>query len=129
MVYRSVNAPFRGEVEGSNFKLRRIIPYGNGFLPVIVARVEARRDGGLAYPCAIFMGVWFGGAIIAGVALGVSALSTPPFSWADFTPEIMLAAGAAMTLGGFLPEAAIALRALKKLAAATHREAVMEPPH
>ena len=137
MVYRSVNAPFRGEVEGSNFKLRRIIPYGNGFLPVIVARVEARRDGGsqligvmrLAYPTAIFMGVWFGGAIIAGVALGVPALSTPPFSWADFTPEIMLAAGAAMTLGGFLPEAAIALRALKKLATATHREAVMEPPH
>jgi len=137
MAYRSVNAPFRGEVEGSNFKLRRIIQYGNGFLPVIVARVEARRDGGsqligvmrLAYPCAIFMGVWFGGAIIAGVALGVSPLSTPPFSWADFTPEIMLAAGAAMTLGGFLPEAAIALRTLKKLAAATHREAVMEPPH
>ena len=66
----------------------------------------------------------------SGVALGVSALSTPPFSWADFTPEIMLAAGAAVTLGGFLPEAGIALRALKKLAAATHREAaVMEPPN
>jgi hypothetical protein len=112
MVYRRVNAPFRGEVEGSNFKLRRIIPYGNGFPRVIVARVEARRDGGsqligvmrLAYPWAIFMGVWFGGAIIAGVALGVSALSTPPFSWADFTPEIMLAAGAAMTLAGFCPK-------------------------
>ena len=86
MVYRSVNAPFRGEVEGSDFKLRRVSQYGNSFLPVIVARVEARRDGGsqligvmrLAYPTAIFMGVWFGGAIIAGVALGVPALSTPP---------------------------------------------------
>jgi len=75
------------------------------------------------------MGVWLGGAIIAGVPLGVSALSTPPFSWADFTPEIMLAAGAAMALSGFLPEAAIALRALKKLAAATHGQAVMEPPN
>jgi len=127
MVFRSVNAPFRGEVEGSDFKLRRVSQYGNSFLPVIVARVEARRDGGsqligimrLAYPTAVFMAVWFGGAIIAGVALGISALSTPPFSWADFTPEIMLAAGAAMTLSGFLPEAAIALRALKKLAADT----------
>jgi len=136
MAYRSVNAPFRGEVEGSNFKLRRIVPYGNGFLPVIVARVEARRDGGsqligvmrLAYPCAISMWVWFGGTIIAGVAHGVSASSTPPFSWANFTPEIMPVAGAAMTLGGFLPQAAIALRALKKLAAATQQEAAMEPP-
>ena len=29
-------------MNGSNFKLRRIIQYGNGFLPVIVARIEAR---------------------------------------------------------------------------------------
>ena len=73
-VSRSVGAPFRGEVDGSNFKLRRITWYGNGFLPVIVGRGEARGDGGsqligvmrLAYRTAVFMMFWLSkGAIIA----------------------------------------------------------------
>lgn len=73
-VFRTVHAPFRGEVDGSNFKLRRITWYGNALLPVIVGRVEARGDGGsqligvmrLAYRTAVFMMFWLSkGAIIA----------------------------------------------------------------
>jgi hypothetical protein len=96
-----------------------------GFLPVIVGHVEARRDGGsqligvmrLTYATGIFMAFWLGTVIIVGLPLSIALLNTPPFSWVDYVPEIMLVGGAALTLGAFLPEAAIALRTLKKLAA------------
>lgn len=60
--------------------------------------------------------------IIGCLTITISALGTPPVTWVDLIPEIMLVAGAALTLGAFLPEAAIALRALKKLAADTDRD-------
>lgn len=133
-VFRTVHAPFRGEVQGSNFKLRRIINYGNGFLPVIVGRVEARGDGGsqlvgvmrLSVPTSMFMSIWFGGVIILGVPISITAFNTPPFTWMDLIPEIMLVAGAALTVGAFLPEAGIALRALRKLADVVGRAALDE---
>ena len=121
-------------MDGSNFNVRRIILYGNGFLPVIVGRVEARGDGEsqligvmrLSYPTAIFMAVWFAGVIIGCLTITISTLGTPPVTWVDFIPEIMLVAGAALTLGAFLPEAASALRALKKVAAEADRAGLVE---
>ena len=139
-VFRTVHAPFRGTMDGSTFKLRRTILYGNGFAPVVVGRVEASPDGGsqligvmrLSYPTGGFMAIWFGALVFAGLPLSVALLRTPPFAWVDLIPEVMLVGGAALTLGGFLPETFIALRALRKLtdaypkvAAPTHGHSIV----
>jgi len=116
-------AAFEGEVRDMSFQISRIVWYSNSFLPKIVGRIEPGVDGGskitvvmrLSRPTAIFMSIWFAGVILIGLPVMVASLRSPPFTWMDLIPVGMLAAGGALTLGGFLPEARIALRKLMEI--------------
>lgn len=65
------------------------------------------------------MSIWFAGVILIGLPVMVALLRAPPFTWMDLIPVGKLAAGGALTLGGFLPEARIALRKLTEITEST----------
>jgi hypothetical protein len=107
---------FIGRVEGNGFKLYRDIRYRNSFLPRIRGYVSAYRDGTnidvtmYLHPVVmVFMLFWLGGVGAGAVATfshGKGAQALIPFGMFIF--------GAALTLGGFFPEAIKARRILEE---------------
>lgn len=111
---RANGRPFLGRLDGVSFKMTRIIVYRNSFLPVIRGRI-AQGDLGanvrlvmtLDPLVALFMLGWF-------TALGAGAFSSAETAgwWAAVVPMGLCVFGAALTLGGFIPEAFKAKRLL-----------------
>jgi len=112
--------PFLGRLNGVSFKMTRIIVYRNSFLPVIRGRISQGDIGAdvrlvmTLHPLvALFMLGWFTG-------LGAGAFSAETAGWwLAVVPMGLCVFGAALTLGGFMPEAFKAKRLLcEKLGAA-----------
>lgn len=109
--------PFIGRVEGSEFKCHRDIRYRNSFLPRIAGHVDSDPNGTkidvtmYLHPVVlVFMLFWLGG-----VGLGaVAALRRGDGGAWTLVPIGMFVFGAALTLGGFYPEAIKARRLLEQ---------------
>ena len=105
--------PFEGEVIGDTFEIRRIIGYGNSFLPQISGSVGPNVNGGSRiairmrlHPFTfVFMCVWFGGVIMANVVFPVAiALDRGHFHgspWAALIAPGMLLFGWLLVSGSF----------------------------
>ncbi len=105
--------PFEGEVFGNAFEIRRIIGYRNSFLPQISGTVGPGPSGGsqivvgmTLHPFVlVFMCVWFGGVIVANLAVVMSLLTGKPAmhgsGWAALGPLAMLLFGWILVSGSF----------------------------
>jgi hypothetical protein len=102
-----VEHDFRGEIDGTSFKIWRNIHYRNSFLPVLHGSFEQRPDGtrisvrmGLHLFVIAFLAVWAGAAI--SFALPFTAVAF----WAEIGQAgVMVGAAFLMTYAGFWFEA------------------------
>lgn len=100
------NTYFTGYAENNGFKVMRIIQNRNSFLPVVKGRTENWLNGSRVYIktrlqlfVAGFMCLWFGGTIVAGLALLMQNILTGKFSSITLMPFGMFIFGYAMTMG------------------------------
>ena len=115
---RTNEPPFVGRADGNSFRLRRIIPDRNDFLPVIIGRVTPLPRGSridltlrVRLPVAIVMTVCLAAAMF-GSAAGVwqwVQTGQPRGLFALF----LFVLGVTVTAAGFIPEARKAIRLLE----------------
>jgi hypothetical protein len=106
---KSNSKAFEGQLTGNGFEIKRIIGYGNSFLPIVKGRIETIGTGTrltvnlrLHIAVMIFMTVWFG---LVGLSF-IASLSSSKDSGDTFLfPLGMLIFGYALTMGGYLFEA------------------------
>lgn len=104
---------FQGTFSKEGFKLTRIIHYRNSFLPRISGSIAPEGAGSVVkikmnlHPLVIaFMAVWFGGVIIASVAVIIAFIThSSRANPGMLVPLGMLIFGIALVSGGFWFEA------------------------
>lgn len=76
--------PYQGEVNGTRFKIERIIHYRNSFLPVITGQISTHLDKTVisvrmrpAISVLIFMSVWLG--LMGAACVGELVVACAPF--------------------------------------------------
>jgi len=113
---QAVTCCFLGRLDGTTFKVVRIIGYRNSFLPVIRGRITQHGQGAdvrlvmTLHPLvALFLLVWFTGlgtAVFGNLEAAGSLFAALPLGLCLF--------GAAVTLAGFVPEALEAKRIMRE---------------
>jgi hypothetical protein len=118
--------PFIGQVDGSQFRVRRDIWYRNDFRPIVTGRVTSvpagvriRLSMFLQPAVAVFMLVWFAAFGLAAAAGALNFLTTPKDAHTGLlAPVAMLIVGAVLVGAGFFPEALKARQLLEQALAA-----------
>ncbi len=106
---------FEGEISGSSFRIRRIIGYNNGFLPVVTGTVEPAPEGShihihmrLSLYTIVFCAVWLLGVVlIGGSLLLAAAMEQTLMSPGALAPIAMVLFFVLLINGGFWIEAAM----------------------
>ena len=133
--WRNGPLPFVGKVEMSEFRIRRIISYGNSFLPIIHGRIEAHGTGSrlqgtmrLHVLVLAFLVVWCTGVVVIGGAVSVAMLADGGRRAEALLPVGMLVFAWILTSASFTYEARKAERVLRELVSA-HAWGSMSRPH
>ena len=113
--------PFEGTVDGTGFRIHRIIAYRNSFRPQLHGRIEPTPSGGAR----VVISLQLHPVVLVLLALGVSFFATfwpfgpPSPSASGPDPRLMLAGISAfvvfLVLVGFIPEAHKAEQLLKDI--------------
>ena len=115
----AIRAPLEGTVDGTGFRIHRIITYRNSFRPQLHGRIEPTPSGGAR----VVISLQLHPVVLVLLALGVSFFATfwpfgPP-SASGPDPRLMLAGISAfvvfLVLVGFIPEAHKAEQLLKDI--------------
>lgn len=100
--------PYEGSINGSSFKINRIIGYRNSFLPIINGVIEKDFNGTkikvkmrLHTFVIVFMFIWFGGVGIGCLAFLPMIFNSQDFESMVLIPFGMLIFGYALVTGGF----------------------------
>lgn len=121
--------PYEGSVDGSNFRLSRIIRYRNSFLPVITGQITADTTGTRVHVrmrmnlfVCVFMGIWLSLVTFAGIAVVSHMLSERKFHSGIFGVLIMFAFGYGLALGGFKYESSKSKKFFAELLQASYEK-------
>lgn len=123
--YWDDHLPFQGEVNGTEFRITRIIHYRNSFLPIIRGRVVATESGScvegtleLHRVVAVFMALWFGLGLTFGLAMLVLVTMRDGWNPVVLVPVGMLVGAWALVAGAFTLESRRSLRLLREIVGA-----------
>lgn len=113
---------FEGSVDGSEFRIRRVIGYRNSFLPQIRGTISPTATGSRIdcrlslHPFVIaFMVIWFGAVIAIGGAFVFTPTEPGRSPWFRLIPVAMLVFGWILATGPFAFEANRARHLLTEL--------------
>jgi len=113
---------YEGIIAEKYFLIKRIIEYGNSFLPIIKGTIQKDIHGTkvkikmrLKTFVSVFMGIWCVGVGIGFISILISSINKNGFEPVIFLPLGMFLFAYLLTLGGFKAESAKSIKDLEEI--------------
>ena len=113
---------YEGIISEKYFSIKRIIEYGNSFLPIIKGTIQKDIQGTrvkvkmrLKTFVSVFIGIWCVGVGIGFISILISSINKNEFESVIFLPLGMFVFVYLLTLGGFKAESTKSIKDLEKI--------------